>query len=470
MLKKLKSLLPTTDFIPTSAVFPSIDADKIAKDLRLEEVGRQRGSDNQPPSEARELDHIETGIIERIEELRRTGLENFESNRRVYNERLARAGEATKEVDIAAGTAKGDFGRMVQVWKSSIETPRERLRECHNWRSRFRQMHRLERPAHEFDGWLKVILLLIMMITAEAGINAYLFSQGNEFGLLGGLLAAVIVSLVNVGLSTLFGYVARYIHRRNWLLKLFGLIVIIGWMAFAFAINFGVAHFRDGLESGVAWRMAAEAAVPSLLASPLALASIESWLLVGIGALISILSFRKGWHSDDPYPGYGRVERALTTARARYVDELGNALDNLAERRDEAIEELQDASEQVRQGISEAVDALFGQSALSSHLRSFLDQCDVKVAHLLAVYRDANRAARTTPAPKSFDKGYKFPPFKPQAVDESRRDTAKEEAARVTATVDAAVRNIFEQFEVARQEFDVTRVVQDEHAEVAKAV
>ncbi len=362
------------------------------------------------------------------------------------------------------------FGAWREPEAQCFGGSRERLRECHNWRSRFRQMHRLERPAHEFDGWLKVILLLIMMITAEAGINAYLFSQGNEFGLLGGLLAAVIVSLVNVGLSTLFGYVARYIHRRNWLLKLFGLTVIIGWMAFAFAINFGVAHFRDGLESGVAWRMAAEAAVPSLLASPLALASIESWLLVGIGALISILSFRKGWHSDDPYPGYGRVERALTTARARYVDELGNALDNLAERRDEAIEELQDASEQVRQGISEAVDALFGQSALSSHLRSFLDQCDVKVAHLLAVYRDANRAARTTPAPKSFDKGYKFPPFKPQAVDESRRDTAKEEAARVTATVDAAVRNIFEQFEVARQEFDVTRVVQDEHAEVAKAV
>lgn len=469
MLDRIKAIFRSDSFVPTMAVFPSIDSDKLAKELRLVEMGQSRGKENQPPTETKDFDHIETGIIERIEELRRKGLENFENNRNVYNERLARASYATKEVDIVAGTAKGDFGKLVQGWKSAIEDVRDRLNGSFNWRKRFREMHRLERPAKEFEGWPRVFAIAIILIAIEAGINAYLFSQGNEFGLLGGWLAAVIVSVVNVGGSAFLGYLARYMHRRNWLLKLGGLAFVAVWVAFACAINLGVAHFRDGLENGTPWRVAAVSAVPSLLSQPLHLASIESWLLVGIGMLISAFAFRKGWHTDDPYPGYGPVERALKSARENYVTKLSAALDDLTEHREEAISGLQDANEQVRQGIAEAIDALFGQSTLSAQLRSFLDQCDVKVAHLLAVYRDANRAARTTPAPKSFEKSYKFAAFKAQAVETARRTVAEAEAANVAATVQTAVKDIFDQFEAARKEFEVTRDVQSDSGSTEKA-
>ena len=468
MLDRLKSVFRSDDFIPASAVFPSIDSDKISRELKLEEQGKDRGKQNQPPADGKDFDHIETGIIERIEELRRRGLENFEANRRVYNERLARAGYATKEVDIAAGTAKGDFGKLVQGWQSGMEDARDRLNGTYHWRKRFREINVLERPAKEFEGWIKVFTLAIILIAVEAVINAYLFSQGNEFGLLGGWLAAVIVSVVNVGCSAMLGYMARYINRRNLILKLGGLIFILAWSVFAIIINLGVAHFRDGLESGTPWRAAAEAAVPALLENPFHLASIESWLLVGIGLLISTLAFRKGWHTDDPYPGYGRIERALKKARGNYVAELSLALDDLSTHRDEAIAALQDANEQVRQGIGEAIDTLFGQSTLSAHLRSFLDQCDVKTAHLLAVYRDANRAARTEPAPKSFEKPYKFVVFKPMAVETSRRENAETEAANVAATVQSAISDIFEQFENARKAFDVTRIVQADSGDTAR--
>ncbi len=54
------------------------------------------------------------------------------------------------------------------------------------------------------------------------------------------------------------------------------------------------------------WREAAEAAIrSSFLSSPLALDSIESWLLAAIGLLISVLAMMKGWHADDPYPVTG---------------------------------------------------------------------------------------------------------------------------------------------------------------------
>ena len=209
MLARLKSIFRSDAFVPSMSVFPSIDTATLASTLKLEEQGRARGRQNQPPADATGFDHIETGTIEKIEELRRKGLENYENNRRVYNERLARAGQASKEVDIAAGAARNDFGALVQVWRSRIVAVRERLNESYNWRNRYRQIHRLERPAHEFSGWANVLFLALILIVLEAGMNSYLFSKGNEFGLLGGLLVAVIVSLVNVGFSVLLGYLAR---------------------------------------------------------------------------------------------------------------------------------------------------------------------------------------------------------------------------------------------------------------------
>ncbi len=43
MLERLKSVFRSDDFIPTAAVFPDIDAEKIARDLKLEENGKARG-------------------------------------------------------------------------------------------------------------------------------------------------------------------------------------------------------------------------------------------------------------------------------------------------------------------------------------------------------------------------------------------------------------------------------------------
>mgnify|MGYP006995605808 CR=1 FL=1 len=73
MIDRLKSIFRSDDFIPSSAIFPTIDSDKISRELKLEEQGRARGLQNQPAPDAKDLDHIETSIIERIEELRRKG-------------------------------------------------------------------------------------------------------------------------------------------------------------------------------------------------------------------------------------------------------------------------------------------------------------------------------------------------------------------------------------------------------------
>lgn len=59
MLDRLKSVFRSDDFIPASAVFPSIDSEKISRELKLEDHGKDRGKQNQPPAEAKDFDHVE---------------------------------------------------------------------------------------------------------------------------------------------------------------------------------------------------------------------------------------------------------------------------------------------------------------------------------------------------------------------------------------------------------------------------
>ncbi|HEU0222721.1 MAG TPA: hypothetical protein VFR34_11010, partial [Paracoccaceae bacterium] len=367
-----------------------------------------------------------------------------ELHRRVYDERLARASEARKEVEIAAGNARSDFHGTVVVWQNGLVTPRRRVEEAFGWLRRFREIHRLERPVHEHGGMLRWVAIALGLIVLESILNGAVFAQKNEFGLLGGALVALLVSVVNVGVSSLCGYFSRNANHRNWLRKFFGAFLVLAWIGFASGFNLGVAHFRDAVLTLPDWNEAARVARDSLVETPFGIGSIESWLLVGFGLLVSFFAALKGYHADDPYPDYGRVDRAVVKACDTYATQVEAAVEQLLSQRDAAIAELRDASEEVRRGIGEAVDALFGQSSLRSHLTTFLDQCDLKANLLLSIYRDANRAARSTPAPGHFDRPHAFPAFVEAAIEPPRKIEAEREQAQVAALIDATVRAIFD--------------------------
>jgi hypothetical protein len=449
VLNRLKQILNADGFAAGTAVFPDIDAEAIAGRLKLVQAGTEAGRANRPDAEATGFDSTEMLVVVTIEELRRRGLQQFEDHIRVYRERLSRAAEARKEVEIVAGLARGDFLSEVDVWKARLATPVETLNESFAWRAEFRRRHRLQRPAEDFGGWPKTIAIGMILILVETSLNGYLFAQNNSLGLLGGILAALLVSISNVGVSGLAGFAAKRVNHRNWLWKVAGLAVLGAWLAYAVVFNLAVAHFRDVVEVTGDWSLAAAQAIPALREAPFALGTIESWLLCVIGGLMSLLAFLKGFHTDDPYPGYGRVSRAVIDARNRYARDLETAIGELEAKRDGAIDELRDAHEEVRSGIAEAVDALFGQTALRAQVGHFLEQCDVKTARLLAVYRDANRAARTAPAPASFSRDHVFAPFTPPVEDAPRRMSAETEAATVAALVDQTIREIFASFEAS---------------------
>ena len=453
MLKEIAKLFKSDDLLPTGAIFPSIDEDKIIREMKLTEEGRRRGEKNLPESEAGSLDSVETKILSRVEEIRRRGLENYQNNKEIYSKRVANAQSAHLAVKTIAYKAEGDFRGDIKDWRNRLTGLVDRLRGWDKARTAFRVKHGLDRPAFASPNTALTVFLVISAVVVESALNGYLFASKNEFGLVGGVMLAVLVSVANVSLSGLAGQFSRLARHRGFLKRLAGWMIILAWIGLAFGFNLAVAHFRDAVETLDSWEVALQRSVENLVNAPLGLASMESWLLLVLGCTISIGTFLKFALSGEPYIGYAKTSAQWDRALRTFDDAVHEALAQLSEKRDEAVEELQDAERDVRESIGDAVDALYGQTMIKSHLATFLEQCDLKTNVLLQTYRDANRSARSESAPPHFDQSYAFQPFVDQTVDEGRRHDADEKVREIGQIVNDAIEGIHNAFRELMDEY-----------------
>lgn len=434
----LRDFFRSDAFVPTSAVFPPIDADRLAVDLALVKEGAARGGRNHPGSDEVGPDAIEARIVERVGDLRRKGLDSYGENVRAYDSRLARAVDARQEVEMAAGKARGDFQAAVAVWQARMANPAGNVELAIADFARFRRTHGVGHvavPASALS-WFLVALLVVLV---ESAANAFLFKDVMSSGWAGGMVIAAAISAINAAIAALATYFGRNLNHRRWYWKLFGLVASVLGIALALGFNLGVAHLRDALEAGLELEPALASSWATLWATPLAIGSFLSALLMLVGLVAAILVGLKTYHSIDPYPGYPAVFRSVSQARDLYAETLDHAIRDLDAARDAAIDQLRDANQQMRLWIREAVDALYGQSSLRSELDRFLAHCDDKAGVLLATYRDANRAARDTPAPAHFGARFAFPEVLLPRPAEAARDDAVAEQQRVSALVSEAI-------------------------------
>ena len=466
-MQKIKELFRKDALVPTADIFPDINTDSLLNRLNPEKQGRESGKKELPATESSSLDSAELAIVDEVRMLRRKCQQHYQEHCDVYRQRLARVFEAKTEVESSASRAANDFASDRKEFESAVRGVESALFDCAKSRNRFRIRHRLERTAFRLDsGGVRWLALAMLFVLIESAMNSYLFAQKNEFGLLGGALAAALISIVNVGASSLAGYYSRFVNHRNLAGRFYGILILAVWLAFIFAFNFSVAHFRDGLVEGLLWNEAGTQAIQRIQSALFDVASIESWVLIAIGVLISVGALLKGFYADDPYPGYGNIERQLRRARDEYELKHSEILDQLALRRDDIIDELRDADEIVRQSVHESVDALYGQASLDLRFSEFLNQCDAVVQRLLRVYRDSNEACRTTPVPKYFRENYRLPETARAPASEGNGDAAKAESKVINDIVSKAVAGINAEYESAIKNFESARDV-EQRAEAA---
>jgi hypothetical protein len=442
----LRDFFRSDAFVPTSAVFPAIDATRLAADLSLAKEGAARGGRCQPKADEEGFDAIEARIVERVGDLRRKGIDSYAENEKVYNARLSRAADAREEVELAASRARGDFQAAVAVWKARMAAPSARVSDAIASLRRFREVHGVMHVAREanFPSWLFTALLVLVI---ESIANAFLFARAMSQGFVGGVAVAAAISAVNIAIASLATYFGRNLNHRRLYWKLFGLVAAVIGIGLCLAFNLGVAHLRDALEAGLPLEEALAKSWATAWATPFALQSFLSAVLMLLGVIAAIFVGLKTYHTIDQYPGYPDIYATVNHAREDYASHLKDAVDTLEDSRNASIEELRNANQQMRVWIREAVDALYGQSSLRAELDRFVEHCDTKANALLAAYRDANRAGRAKsgegcPPPPHFGQAYAFPALMlPRPSEEARADAAAEQR-RVSDLVSSAIADI----------------------------
>ena len=442
MLEQIKEIFGSNQFDPTSDIFPQIDVERLKKQLNLAKKGKQKGLSELPSSDSKALDSVENEIVVAVDQLRQQSINAFQDHKTVYRNRLSVFSTARTEIEASTKQAPAGFMADCREHETQLQEPTVRLEECTKWKIKFCEEHGIERACHHHQSSrIKWFFIGLVMVLIESILNGPLLAQRHELGLLGGGITALLISAANVVFSSIIGFYSRFTNHRNFFNKIFGFLLLLGWLIIILVFNFGVAHFRDGVVSNLSWEEAAREAVIKIQ-TPLELSSIESWLLILLGCLISLLALLKGYYADDPYPRYGNVERELDKARQNFTHYHTNALEELENTRDEIVADMKEAENFVRIRANEINDVLTGTKSLDEKFEEHLEHCDKITQQLLQIYRENNVEQRKTSKPSYFNKKFTFDKVQNDPLDISQLGNPREELKRIEKMVSTATKTI----------------------------
>ena len=442
------------DYRPSLEVFPVLNVDKIGSDMGLAQTGTRRGAGNEPSTDSSALDDIESRIIERIEAENNAAHGTLLDELRTFRERLSGLDFEGRFATIrqAAPAAVSEFRAEAAQGRDELHRLRRHLRDLEIEHDEFKRRHRLKRTAHFASGGnltLKVGVLLVLFVF-EVFLNGFFLAKGSELGYVGGAAEALTFALLNIGGSFLIGAVGvRELNHRNPLRKLFGLVALFCYLGLQIGLNLAIAHYRE--VSGALVSDAGHEVLTRLRTAPLALADLKSWLLFGLGILCSLIAFMDAFLIFDPYPGYGALEKRRAIGHDNYIKRKNDLIASLLDIRDNAIEILEEANRDLAIRRSEHDSILESRARLLRLFAAHQSHLDRAANALLAIYREANKAARKSSPPARFASSYalsKFP-IEQELPEASAREDLRRSIAESQAVLAGQVEAIHAEFERA---------------------
>ncbi|MDN7135361.1 hypothetical protein [Pseudidiomarina terrestris] len=401
MFEKLKDDKMVTVFDPIDFEAPKPDSQ--IEELNIEGLATQQGRYNNPPANATSPDANELSITQHfILKASQATLKVKDS----YN--ILRAEIAATSVDVEMAEIKrlpSSFEEKAKakrsIMRSELTRSHDELVALEDEMGQFRKDNRIKREASYPDSHVMTVSIFAILLIVESMLNGYFFARGNELGLLGGMLQAFIVSVVNLGTGFLLGFfcMRQLNHIAPWRKYVFGSVAII--LSFTIIMfNLLVGHFRTALaqEPENAARLSWESFTENILA----LGEFDSWMLFAIGLLIAIIVAIKSYSADDKYPGYGHLARKLVSAKEDLDDlhaEWHEILQDLFSGYEDKLDSLYKACQKKARKLDNYHNAIQQQVAILEHyilsLKSTFQTC-------ITQYRQTNQQYRETPAPGYF--------------------------------------------------------------------
>ena len=465
--------------------------------LRVDQKAADAGLEDNPETPSTTLDANESEICAYFTGLARQRRETCEvSLGRLSLDRRATAAK----IDVQQ--TKDAFSRLL----TAIEPTLERLKSDHSaalyqaketegralkhlrW---FQQKHGLhyrtaaypESPVYHFA--IVAALALVEWISL-----ATFYAEGSDFGLLGGVLIAMALSVVNISLAILSGTLLRYVNHQNARRRRLALAAAACLYACFALVTLAAAHYRVATNdiaqaqpalsssAGAAvqpppgdtdqWR-AARLAWQRFASNPVGFEDVLSWMLVVLAVVFGIFASYKGYTMDDPYPGYGELDRELKRRRALYEAAKADYCRLVDQVFDRTLQEQAHLLAEIKSNI-EYYQQL--NSRTEDERRTFLreaaelqDACNI----VLKGYRQTNLRVRVSPAPGYFSDSvtFGFQLVKPPAgISESEEwlarsyEKAMKEFSEIARQNDATVQSM-RTAEIRRRDYYFTKLEKD---------
>ncbi|MGE3143346.1 MAG: hypothetical protein AB7L65_08500, partial [Hyphomonadaceae bacterium] len=286
-------------------------ADSLAARLNIRARARADGADGRPLPDARDLSPAEQDIGRAIGEAR-AEIERTRAALRIDAERAMRTRQAQREdlrgplLDARLAMRQAE-GRIAHDLAGAAQRARQAAADL----ASFQRVHGLRRLAVYPDSRVLQAGLLLCAALFEALFSAALFAQDDARGLLGGAVTAIGLSGANVVLGFLAGYLGlRYLQHARFSVRVAGAAAFACLGAMALFLNFFAAIWRQRIAQGASADDAG-----NFFAHMFALTEPQAIVLLMLGGGVWVFSALKGYSGfDDPYPDYGKMDRAAAAA------------------------------------------------------------------------------------------------------------------------------------------------------------
>ncbi len=389
---------------PVAKAPQGLSASALDKKLSLRRRAREDAARNLPRHDSDELSAAELTVIEAVGSERARVDQSRHEAKAEAERRLRTLAPSPQDFAGPALDArlalKQTAGRIAHDWSAAVERERQAREE----RDAFKRANELRRPAVYPRSTLLQAGLLLCAAVFESLFSAALFAEDDARGLLGGMITAIGLSGANVTLGYLSGFLGlRYLQHHRFMTKAMGALAFAALAALSLMLNLFAADWRDQLAAMAGRTVDLGADASFHFWSLLQLDSPQAIILLMLGAGVWVFSALKGYSGfDDPYPDYGKMDRAAREAEEALSDVRADARLELEAPINAARAALAARMEKMRsefEAMSKAFDAAAIKiEALDAKARG-LDQAAADAIH---IYRQENTAARTVPAPAYF--------------------------------------------------------------------
>lgn len=447
---------PRTNVVSSILEFHAIDTDGMIKKMRLKERARENGEKDIPSSDSEGFDSVEQSIVNEIEAEAKIQFNTYLEHQKTYAERAgdATVGALVLQIGSTAADATTNLERNTHAGTGDLYARKRDVIESERELKRFRESNDLKRPPRNYGSRTYKIGLLIFILAIESLLNGFFLSKGSDFGLIGGVFQALIIASINVFIGAVVGrLVLPWLTHSNWNSRVLAAAGTAIYLLASAGFNLAVAHYRNAVASDPF--EASSLAYHSLLANPLGIDDLQSWLLFLVGLLFSLVAAIDGYVMDDPYPGYGQRMRHNLEALEEYnalKDELLGDLEQIKKSAEDKIDELLRNIE-ARHG---EFDYIFRKSqALKSSMLQHFTHLESAANTLLGYYRDENRRHRHSSAPTRFNLRWKYthPPLEGEVVADANRDQLNQERLTVIEEAPKQRRALHNNFRKACDEY-----------------